>query len=168
MFLPCRLKNSCDHRKLRPCTSRPVTIIFYDDVKDMSEDVQQTSAEATKREMTPARMEALAKARAKAQEVRARNTELRRKEREIVAKQLESNRLKREAAIHSEHSQMSEGAQPEKEEDIEYVYQTKPKKKKKIIVVEQSDSEEELTVQMPKEKRKDPKYERAYRKMFEL
>ena len=109
-------------------------------------------------------------ARAKAQEVRARNTELRRKEREIVAKQLESNRLKREAAINSEHSQMSEVAQPvdEKEEDVEYVYQTKPKKKKKIIVVEQSDSEEELTVQMPKEKKKDPKYERAFQKMFQF
>ena len=73
----------------------------------MAEAEQPTVAvqETTKRERTPAQLEALQRARAKAAEVRAKNTELRRKERELVNAQLEEKRRLREETIQREHAE---------------------------------------------------------------
>ena len=54
---------------------------------------------------TPAQVEALQKARLKAAEVRAKNTELRRKERELINAQLEDKRRLREESIQREHAE---------------------------------------------------------------
>ena len=59
------------------------------------------------------------KARVKAAEVRAKNTELRRKERDLVNAQLEENRRLREESIQREHAerfQTKEDAPAEEEE----------------------------------------------------
>ena len=59
-----------------------------------------TDAEDTfKKERSAAQLEALSKARVKAAEVRAKNTELRKKEREVVNAQLAENRRLREESI---------------------------------------------------------------------
>ena len=58
--------------------------------------LQETHPSTGKKESTPAQLEALQKARVKAAEVRAKNTELRRKERELVNAQLEEKRRLRE------------------------------------------------------------------------
>ena len=55
---------------------------------------------------TPAQLEALQKARVKAAEVRAKNTELRRKERDLVNAQLEENRRLREESIQREYAEL--------------------------------------------------------------
>merc|ERR1712070_547743 len=111
-------------------------------------------------------LEALQRAREKAAQVRAKNTELRRKEREVVNAQLEENRRIREETIKREHAerfQKEQQAKPkpdegmkdapakeEQEEEPEVVYQKKPKRKKKIVVVQQesSDDEQEIEVQL--------------------
>ena len=100
---------------------------------------------------TPAQLEALQRARAKAAEVRAKNPELRRKERDLVNAQLEENRRLREESIQREHAERFQtkeetpAEQDEVEED-EVVYQKKPKRKRRVVVVQDSSSEEEIEV----------------------
>ena len=127
---------------------------------------------------TPAQLEALQRARAKAAEVRAKNTELRRKERDLVNAQLEENRRLREESIQREHAerfQTKDEAPAEEEgaEEEEVVYQKKPKRKRRVVVVQDSSSEEEIEVKLPKQKKSgadgnDEVYRRAYQRMFEL
>ena len=136
--------------------------------------------ETTKKERTPAQLEALQRARAKAAEVRAKNTELRRKERELVNAQLEENRRLREESIQREHAerfQTKEDAPAEEEEgaeEEEVVYQKKPKRKRRVVVVQDSSSEEEIEVKLPKQKKssaetaEDELYRRTYQRMFEI
>ena len=64
----------------------------------MSEPSEAVITEQLKKR-SPAQLEALQKARVKAAEVRAKNTELRRKEREVVSAQLAENRRVREETI---------------------------------------------------------------------
>ena len=128
---------------------------------------------------TPAQLEALQKARVKAAEVRAKNTELRRKERDLVNAQLEENRRLREGSIQREHAerfQTKEEAPAEEEgaEEEEVVYQKKPKRKRRVVVVQDSSSEEEIEVKLPKQKKsavenaEDELYRRTYQRMFEI
>ena len=127
---------------------------------------------------TPAQLEALQKARVKAAEVRAKNTELRRKERELVNAQLQESRRLREESIQREHAerfQTKDEAPAEEEgaEEEEVVYQKKPKRKRRVVVVQDSSSEEEIEVKLPKQKKSgadgnDEVYRRAYQRMFEL
>ena len=139
-------------------------------------------SDTVKRERSAAQLEALSKARVKAAEVRAKNTELRKKEREVVSAQLAENRRLREENIEREHAAkfskplQDEPAPPEevpREEEV--VYEKKPKKKRRVVVVQaSSDSEEEIEVKLPKQKKKpqvaevDAAYQRTYNRMFEL
>lgn len=127
---------------------------------------------------TPAQLEALQRARAKAAEVRAKNTELRRKERDLVNAQLEENRRLREESIQREYAerfQTKEEAPTEEDgaEEEEVVYQKKPKRKRRVVVVQDS-SEEEIEVKLPKQKKssaetaEDELYRRTYQRMFEI
>jgi len=148
-----------------------------------------TDAEDTfKKERSAAQLEALAKARVKAAEVRAKNTELRQKEREVVNAQLAENRRLREESIEKEHAAKfsskpeeepasDQQAPPNSPEEEEVVYQKKPKKKRRVVVVQNSsESEEEIEVKLPKQKNKPPPqvseadelYQRTYQRMFEL
>jgi len=131
----------------------------------MAEAEQPTVAvqETTKRERTPAQLEALQRARAKAAEVRAKNTELRRKERELVNAQLEEKRRLREETIQREHAERFHAKEEEnttpaaavdETEEEEVVYQKKPKRKRRVVVVQDSSSEEEIEVKLPKPKKK--------------
>ena len=133
----------------------------------------------SKKERTPAQLEALQKARVKAAEVRAKNTELRRKERELVNAQLEEKRRLREESIQREHAerfQSKEDAATEQEEaeEEEVVYQKKPKRKRRVVVVQDSSSEEEIEVKLPKQKKSEAEnaeevlYRRTYQRMFEI
>ena len=128
---------------------------------------------------TPAQLEALQKARIKAAEVRAKNTELRRKERDLVNAQLQENRRLREESIQREHAerfQTQEDGPAEEDcaEDDEVVYQKKPKRKRRVVVVQDSSSEEEIEVKLPKQKKsaaetaEDELYRRSYQRMFEI
>ena len=128
---------------------------------------------------TPAQLEALQRARAKAAEVRAKNTELRRKERDLVNAQLEENRRLREESIQREHAERfqtkEEALAEEGVEEEEVVYQKKPKRKRRVVVVQDSSSEEEIEVKLPKQKKststeclEDELYRRAYQRMFEV
>ena len=128
---------------------------------------------------TPAQLEALQKARVKAAEVRAKNTELRRKERDLVNAQLEENRRLREESIQREYAerfQTKDEAPAEEEgaEEEEVVYQKKPKRKRRVVVVQDSSSEEEIEVKLPKQKKssaetaEDELYRRTYQRMFEI
>ena len=91
---------------------------------------------------TPAQLEALQKARIKAAEVRAKNTELRRKERDLVNAQLEENRRLREESIQREHAERfqtkDEASAEEEGAEEEVVYQKKPKRKRRVVVVQDS------------------------------
>lgn len=130
---------------------------------------------------TPAQLEALQKARVKAAEVRAKNTELRRKERELVNAQLEESRRLREESIQREHAerfQTKEETRAEQDEEAEadeVVYQKRPIRKRRVVVVQDS-SEEEIEVKLPKQKKPsgpanttgDELYYRTYQRMFEL
>ena len=148
----------------------------------MAEAEQPTVAvqETTKRERTPAQLEALQRARAKAAEVRAKNTELRRKERELVNAQLEEKRRQREETIQREHAERFNAKEEENTtpaaaaDDDEVVYQKKPKRKRRVVVVQDSSSEEEIEVKLPKPKKdatqsaEDDLYRRTYERMFEV
>ena len=146
----------------------------------MAEAEQPTVAvqETTKRERTPAQLEALQRARAKAAEVRAKNTELRRKERELVNAQLEEKRRLREESIQREHAERfqskEDGATEQEAEEEEVVYQKKPKRKRRVVVVQDSSSEEEIEVKLPKQKKSEAEnaeeelYRRTYQRMFEI
>ena len=152
----------------------------------MAEAEQPTVAvqETTKRERTPAQLEALQRARAKAAEVRAKNTELRRKERELVNAQLEEKRRLREETIQREHAERFNAKEEEntapaaaaddEQEEEEVVYQKKPKRKRRVVVVQDSSSEEEIEVKLPKQKKdptqsaEDDLYRRTYERMFEV
>ena len=154
--------------------------------KSMAEAEQPTVAvqETTKRERTPAQLEALQRARAKAAEVRAKNTELRRKERELVNAQLEEKRRQREETIQREHAERFNAKEEEntapaaaaddEQEEEEVVYQKKPKRKRRVVVVQDSSSEEEIEVKLPKTKKdamqsaEDDLYRRTYERMFEV
>ena len=151
--------------------------------KSMAEAEQPTVAvqETTKRERTPAQLEALQRARAKAAEVRAKNTELRRKERELVNAQLEEKRRLREETIQREHAERFNAkeespaaAADDETEEEEVVYQKKPKRKRRVVVVQDSSSEEEIEVKLPKPKKdatqsaEDDLYRRTYERMFEV
>ena len=147
-------------------------------------DTEPLISDAVKKERSSAQLEALSKARVKAAEVRAKNTELRKKEREVVSAQLAENRRLREENIEREHAAKfskpeepaSSEAPPKHEEEEEIVYERKPKKKRRVVVVQQSsDSEEEIEVKLPKQKNKRPQasevdalYQRTYQRMFEL
>ena len=140
--------------------------------------------ETTKKERTPAQLEALQRARAKAAEVRAKNTELRRKERELVNAQLEEKRRLREETIQREHTERfnakdeestaSAAAANDETEEEEVVYQRKPKRKRRVVVVQDSSSAEEIEVKLPKPKKdatqsaEDDLYRRTYERMFEV
>ena len=138
-------------------------------------------SDTVKKERSAAQLEALSKARVKAAEVRAKNTELRKKEREVVSAQLAENRRMREESIEKEHAAkfskppQDEPAPPEEAppEEEEVVYQKKPKKRR-VVVVQESSSEEEIEVKLPKQKDKpqvaevDAAYQRTYNRMFEL
>ena len=128
---------------------------------------------------TPAQLEALQKARVKAAEVRAKNTELRRKERDLVNAQLEESRRLREASIQREHAERFQSkeetpAEQDEVEEDEVVYQKKPKRKRRVVVVQDSSSEEEIEVKLPKQKKsaaqntEDELYRRTYQRMFEI
>ena len=127
---------------------------------------------------TPAQLEALQKARIKAAEVRAKNTELRRKERDLVNAQLEDNRRLREESIQREHAERfqtkDEASAEEEGAEEEVVYQKKPKRKRRVVVVQDSSSEEEIEVKLPKQKKnaaenvEDELYRRTYQRMFEI
>ena len=128
---------------------------------------------------TPAQLEALQKARVKAAEVRAKNTELRRKERDLVNAQLEESRRLREASIQREHAErfQSKEETPAEQDEVEgdeVVYQKKPKRKRRVVVVQDSSSEEEIEVKLPKQKKssaetaEDELYRRTYQRMFEI
>ena len=133
---------------------------------------------------TPAQLEALQRARAKAAEVRAKNTELRRKERELVNAQLEEKRRLREETIQREHAERfhakeKENTAPAAAADDEHVeeavvYQKKPKRKRRVVVFQDSSSEEEIEVKLPKQKKDAPQsaeddlYRRTYERMFEV
>ena len=152
----------------------------------MAEAEQPTVAvqETTKRERTPAQLEALQRARAKAAEVREKNTELRRKERELVNAQLEEKRRQREETIQREHAKRFNAKEEEntapaaaaddEQEEEEVVYQKKPKRKRRVVVVQDSSSEEEIEVKLPKPKKdatqsaEDDLYRRTYERMFEV
>ena len=150
----------------------------------MAEAEQPTVAvqETTKRERTPAQLEALQRARAKAAEVRAKNTELRRKERELVNAQLEEKRRLREETIQREHAERFNAKEEEStapaaaadDTEEEVVYQKKPKRKRRVVVVQDSSSEEEIEVKLPKPKKdatqsaEDDLYRRTYERMFEV
>ena len=154
--------------------------------KSMAEAEQPTVAvqETTKRERTPAQLEALQRARAKAAEVRAKNTELRRKERELVNAQLEEKRRLREETIQREHAERFHAKEEEntapaaaaddEQEEEEVVYQKKPKRKRRVVVVQDSSSEEEIEVKLPKPKKDAPQsaeddlYRHTYERMFEV
>ena len=148
----------------------------------MAEAEQPTVAvqETTKRERTPAQLEALQRARAKAAEVRAKNTELRRKERELVNAQLEEKRRLREETIQREHAERFHAKEEENtapaaaaddEPEEEVVYQKKPKRKRRVVVVQDS-SEEEIEVKLPKkdatQSAQDDLYRRTYERMFQV
>ena len=125
-------------------------------------------------------MEALQKARVKAAEVRAKNTELRRKERELINAQLEDKRRLREESIQREHAERFQAKEDstavEQEEttaadDEEIVYLKKPKRKRRVVVVQDSSEEEEIEVKLPKQKKsaadnaEQELYHRTYRLM---
>ena len=148
-------------------------------------DTEPLISDAVKKERSSAQLEALSKARVKAAEVRAKNTELRRKEREVVSAQLAENRRMREESIEKEHAaKFSKPPEepsppdedpPKHEEEEEIVYEKKPKKKRRVVVVQNSsESEEEIEVKLPKQKKKpqvaevDALYQRTYQRMFEL
>ena len=95
-----------------------------------SHETHPSDLPTSKKERTPAQLEALQKARVKAAGVRAKNTELRRKERELVNAQLEEKRRLREESIQREHAerfQSKEDGDTEQEEaeEEEVVYQKK-------------------------------------------
>jgi len=121
--------------------------------------MSEASPEVSKRERTPAQMEALERARIKAAEVRARNTELRRKEREVVNAQLQENRRIREEKIQQEYQErfaQKEVEEEATEDSCDHSCEPKQKKKKKVVVVRQesSSSEEEVEIRMKNPKRK--------------
>ena len=146
-------------------------------------DAEPPISDTVKKERSAAQLQSLAKARVKAAEVRAKNTELRRKEREVVSAQLAENRRMREESIEREHAakfsktpeqEPVSDHQPTAPPEEEVVYQKKPKKKRRVVVVQESSSEEEIEVKLPKQKNKprvaevDAAYQRTYNRMFEL
>ena len=143
--------------------------------EQISVDTKESSRPSAR---TPAQLEALQRARAKAAEVRAKNTELRRKERDLVNAQLEENRRLREESIQREYAERFQTKEetPTEEDDAEeeeVVYQKKPKRKRRVVVVQDS-SEEEIEVKLPKQKKcsaetaDDELYRRTYQRMFEI
>jgi len=144
--------------------------------------MSEASPKVSKRERTPAQMEALERARIKAVEVRARNTELRRKEREVVNAQLQENRRIREEKIQQEYQERFAQKEVEEmeatEDSCDHSCEPKQKKKKKVVVVRQesSSSEEEVEIRMKNPKRKkyqdvdfDPEnYQQLFQKLFEF
>ena len=159
----------------------------------MSEESQPPTQESMKKERTPAQIDALNRARIKAQEVRSQNKSLRDKQKEIDKTAMEEVKRAKVEKIEKEYTAIkqqpkepvSEPPPPEDEEEEEVVYQKtekKPKKKKRIVVVQaSSDSDsEEVEVRLPKKKREKEKqnspefdaaeyhYRRAYNKMFGL
>ena len=159
-------------------------------------DPEHVISDSVKRERSTAQMDALAKARLKAAEVRAKTSELRRKEREVVDAQLAENRRIREQSIERQHAEVVGGKkvqdtpQPpsndvtaaEVSEEEEVVYERAPKKKKKrrvVVVQDSSDSEEEeIQVKLPKkrpaalppdaESSEEALYRRTYDRMFQF
>ena len=122
-------------------------------------------SDTVKKERSAAQLQALSKARVKAAEVRAKNTELRRKEREVVNAQLAENRRMREESIERDHAAKFSKTEEEPASDHqptappnspeeEVVYEKKPKKKRRVVVVQESSSEEEIEVKLPKQKNK--------------
>eukprot|EP00322_Chrysochromulina_rotalis_P029670 CAMPEP_0115885822 /NCGR_PEP_ID=MMETSP0287-20121206/30879_1 /TAXON_ID=412157 /ORGANISM="Chrysochromulina rotalis, Strain UIO044" /LENGTH=141 /DNA_ID=CAMNT_0003342265 /DNA_START=115 /DNA_END=540 /DNA_ORIENTATION=+ len=131
-----------------------------------SVDSKESSRPVTR---TPAQLEALQKARVKAAEVRAKNTELRRKERELVNAQLQESRRLREESIQREHAERFQTKEETRAEE-----QKKPKRKRRVVVVQDSSSEEEIEVKLPKQKKsaaqntEDELYRLTYQRMFEI
>ena len=124
-----------------------------------------------KPERSLAQMEALNRARLKAQEVRRANADLKLKERAIAKaekdqKASEINRRyqalegQEPAADPAPEAGESAATQPtEEEEEVVYEKAPKPKapKKRRVVVVQESDSdEEEIEVVLPKKKTKAP------------
>ena len=99
-------------------------------------------SDTVKKERSAAQLQSLAKARVKAAEVRAKNTELRRKEREVVSAQLAENRRMREESIEREQAAIF-NSNPREEEpasdhqptappnspEEEVVYEKKPRRR---------------------------------------
>ena len=135
-------------------------------------------SDTVKKERSAAQLEALSKARVKAAEVRAKNTELRRKEREVVSAQLAENRRMREESIEREHAAKF-NSNPREEEPASDHQPTAPSNSPEEEVVyemvqDSSEFEEEIEVKLPKQKNKpqvakvDAAYQRTYNRMFEL
>ena len=133
----------------------------------MSEESQVPIQESVKKERTPAQIDALNRARLKAQEVRAQNKQLRDKQKEIDKATMEEVKRAKVEKIEKEYSALSREKQqpkeqppdPPTEEVEEVVYQKKekkPKKKRIVVVQASSDSEDsEIEVRLPKKKKKD-------------
>tara|TARA_Y100000385_G_C13008241_1_gene600463 strand:- start:478 stop:945 length:468 start_codon:yes stop_codon:yes gene_type:complete len=121
-----------------------------------------------KTERSLAQMEALNRARVKAQEVRRANADLKLKEKVIAKaekeqKASEINRKYQEVAKATAAPEEPAPTPPEVQvgEEEEIVYEKAPKKKRRVVVVQESDSEEEeIEVVLPKKKAKAPPIER--------
>ena len=111
-----------------------------------------------------AQMEALQRARLKAQEVRRANADLKAKQKTI----LQAEKDQAAAEINKKFQEITQ-AVPEQsetppepppetpvatEEEVEEVEQKKKKKKKRVVVVQESSSDEEYEIVLPKEKKK--------------
>ena len=126
-----------------------------------TEDIEPTVVKPSKVKKTrsPEQLEVLAKARAKAMEVRKANAELRKQEKDIEKAEKEQKLKERKAKVEKYNK-------PPVEEVVEQEVYVEPKvikkkvpKKKKVIVVEQSESEsssDEEEVMVIKKKKKPP------------
>ena len=129
------------------------------------ENIVQTS-EAVRPPRSALQIEALNRARVKAQEVRRQNAEIKAKEKAIakserdqkvseINRRFEETQKKTETPPPPENP--PEEIQPvqEEEEQEEIVYQKAPKrppKKRRVVVVQESSSDEEIEVKLPKNK----------------
>ena len=137
---------------------------------------EETTTPEPKKELSESRLEALRKAREKANAVRSAAAAEKKKEKEIEKhllaqrKKEHSERVQREyEALHKEEIRQEE---PKQEEPEEEVVVQKQKKKRRIVVVQDSSSDDEVEVKLPKKKNQEPsfddmQYRIAYNKMFE-
>jgi len=125
---------------------------------------------------SPQQLEILAKARAKAQIVRAENADLKRKEKELAKAEKEKEKADRKKSITERYAKLKDPpleAEPYESDDTEVVEQPpkpKPKPKvkktkKRVVVVPQSESEsedEEVVYVAAPRKKKAPKERVVY------
>ena len=126
------------------------------------ENIVQTS-EAVRPPRSALQIEALNRARVKAQEVRRQNAEIKAKEK-AIAKSERDQKVSEINRRFEETQKKTETPPPEtppeiqpvpEEEEEEIVYQKAPKrppKKRRVVVVQESSSDEEIEVKLPKNK----------------